>query len=145
MDHSTFVHPVLGELTYEAALQGYAGSIELSDMPLKINLVGDALEAEILGDRLLAFLESESFEDAFIAGLEALLTLKNRDWLSEGEAEYTLEEFFDFVSLDAIVMHSDKIELYTDDLELLWRNRAILSFDYDYQLINVHIEEHISF
>lgn len=145
MDHSTFVHPVFGELTYEAALQGYAGSIELSDMPLKINLVGDALEAKVLGDRLLAFLESEAFEDAFIAGLEALLTLKNRDWLSEGEAEYTLEEFFDFVSLDAIVMHSDKIELYTDDLELLWRNRAILSFDYDYQLINVHIEEHISF
>ncbi|OYQ80280.1 hypothetical protein B9T12_02305 [Wohlfahrtiimonas chitiniclastica] len=145
MDHSTFVHPVLGELTYEAALQGYAGSIELSDMPLKINLVGDALEAKVLGDRLLAFLESEAFEDAFIAGLEALLTLKNRDWLSEGEAEYTLEEFFDFVSLDAIVMHSDKIELYTDDLELLWRNRAILRFDNAYQLLNVHIEEHISF
>ncbi|MBS7827689.1 hypothetical protein J7554_00940 [Wohlfahrtiimonas chitiniclastica] len=145
MDHSTFVHPVLGELTYEAALQGYAGSIELSDMPLKINLVGDALEAKVLGDRLLAFLEGEAFEDAFIAGLEALLTLKNRDWLSEGEAEYTLEEFFDFVSLDAIVMHSDKIELYTDDLELLWRNRAILRFDNAYQLLNVHIEENISF
>lgn len=133
-------HPVLGELVYEELLKGYVGSIELSEMPLKINLVADSTQVESLGNKLIDFLESEAFEDAFIEGLEKLLEIKNKDWLNDDEAAYTLEEFCDFVSLDAIVMYSDKIELYTDDLELLWRNRAILKYDANYQLIDVEID-----
>lgn len=140
MSELVIQHPILGDLTYEEVLQGYAGSIELSEMPLKINLVADAESVEALGDQLISFLESDEFEDAFIAGLEKLLELKNRNWLNDGEAEYTLEELFDFVSLDAIVMYADKIELYTDDLELLWRNRAVLKYNHQYQLINVEVE-----
>ncbi len=133
-------HPVLGELVYEELLKGYVGSIELSEMPLKINLVADSTQVESLGNKLIDFLESEAFEDAFIEGLEKLLEIKNKDWLNDDEAAYTLEEFCDFVSLDAIVMYADKIELYTDDLELLWRNRAILKYDANYQLIDVEID-----
>jgi len=140
MSELVIQHPVLGDLIYEEALQGYAGSIELSEMPLKINLVADAENVEALGDQLISFLESDEFEDAFIAGLEKLLEIKNRNWLNDAEAEYTLEELFDFVSLDAIVMYADKIELYTDDLELLWRNRAVLKYNHQYQLINVEVE-----
>lgn len=140
MSELVIQHPILGDLTYEEVLQGYAGSIELSEMPLKINLVADAESVEVLGDQLISFLESDEFEDAFIAGLEKLLEIKNRNWLNDGEAEYTLEELFDFVSLDAIVMYADKIELYTDDLELLWRNRAVLKYNHQYQLINVEVE-----
>lgn len=140
MSELVIQHPILGDLTYEEVLQGYAGSIELSEMPLKINLVADAESVEVLGEQLISFLESDEFEDAFIAGLEKLLEIKNRNWLNDGEAEYTLEELFDFVSLDAIVMYADKIELYTDDLELLWRNRAVLKYNHQYQLINVEVE-----
>lgn len=140
MSELVIQHPILGDLTYEEVLQGYAGSIELSEMPLKINLVADAENVETLGNQLISFLESDEFEDAFIAGLEKLLEIKNRNWLNDGEAEYTLEELFDFVSLDAIVMYADKIELYTDDLELLWRNRAVLKYNHQYQLINVEVE-----
>jgi hypothetical protein len=140
MNELVIQHPILGDLTYEEVLQGYVGSIELSEMPLKINLVADAENVETLGNQLISFLESDEFEDAFIAGLEKLLEIKNRNWLNDGEAEYTLEELFDFVSLDAIVMYADKIELYTDDLELLWRNRAVLKYNHQYQLINVEVE-----
>ena len=133
-------HPILGDLVYEEALKGYVGSIELSEMPLKINLVADSTTINALSEQLIAFLESDEFEDAFIAGLERLLEIKNRDWLNDGEAEYTLEELCDFVSLDAIVIYADKIELYTDDLELLWRNRAVLKYNHQYQLINVEID-----
>ncbi len=140
MNELVIQHPILGDLTYEEVLQGYVGSIELSEMPLKINLVADADNVEVLGNQLISFLESDEFEDAFIAGLEKLLEIKNRNWLNDGEAEYTLEELFDFVSLDAIVMYADKIELYTDDLELLWRNRAVLKYNHQYQLINVEVE-----
>ena len=140
MSELVIQHPVLGDLTYEEVLKGYVGSIELSEMPLKINLVADADNVLVLGDQLISFLESDEFESAFVAGLEKLLTIKNRDWLNDGEAEYTLEELFDFVSLDAIVIYADKIELYTDDLELLWRNRAVLKYNHQYQLINVEID-----
>ena len=140
MSELVIQHPVLGDLIYEEVLQGYAGSIELSEMPLKINLVANAENVEALGNQLVNLLESDEFENAFIAGLEKLLELKNRNWLNDGEAEYTLEELFDFVSLDAIVMYADKIELYTDDLELLWRNRAVLKYNHQYQLINVEVE-----
>ncbi|WP_245831163.1 hypothetical protein [Wohlfahrtiimonas larvae] len=133
-------HPVLGDLVYEEVLKGYVGSIELSEMPLKINLVTEAENIEVVANQLIDFLESDEFENAFIAGLEQLLMIKNRDWLNDGEAEYTLEELFDFVSLDAIVMYVDKIELYTDDLELLWRNRAIMKYNQKYQLISVEVE-----
>ena len=133
-------HPILGDLVYEEALKGYVGSIELSEMPLKINLVADSTTINALSEQLIAFLESDEFEDAFIAGLERLLEIKNRDWLNDGEAEYTLEELCDFVSLDASVIYADKIELYTDDLELLWRNRAVLKYNHQYQLINVEID-----
>lgn len=136
-------HPVLGDLTYEEVLKGYVGSIELSEMPLKINLVADADNVLVLGDQLISFLESDEFESAFVAGLEKLLAIKNRDWLNDGEAEYTLEELFDFVSLDAIVIYADKIELYTDDLELLWRNRAVLKYNPQYQLMDVVIDESV--
>lgn len=141
MSNEVIQHPILGDLVYEALLNGYVGSIELSEMPLKINLVADHNGVEALGDRLIDFLESDAFEDAFIEGLEKLLLLKNSQWLSDGEAEYTLEELCDFVSLDAIVIYADKIELYTDDLELLWRNRAVLRYNTAYQLINVEVEE----
>lgn len=141
MSNEVIQHPILGDLVYEALLNGYVGSIELSEMPLKINLVADHNGVEALGNRLIDFLESDAFEDAFIEGLEKLLLLKNSQWLSDGEAEYTLEELCDFVSLDAIVIYADKIELYTDDLELLWRNRAVLRYNTAYQLINVEVEE----
>lgn len=133
-------HPILGELVYEDLLKGYVGSIELSGMPLKINLVTSDSNIEFLGNKLINFLESEIFEDVFIEGLEKLLEIKNKDWLNDDEAAYTLEEFCDFVSLDAIVMYVDKVELYTDDLELLWRNRAILKYGADYQLLDVEID-----
>lgn len=140
MSELVIQHPILGDLVYEEALKGYVGSIELSEMPLKINLVADSTTINALSEQLIAFLESDEFEDAFIAGLERLLEIKNRDWLNDGEAEYTLEELCDFVSLDAIVIYADKIELYTDDLELLWRNRAVLKYNHQYQLINVEID-----
>lgn len=140
MSELVIQHPILGDLIYEEVLKGYVGSIELSEMPLKINLVADADKIEAVGHQLISFLESDEFEDAFIAGLERLLAIKNRDWLNDGEAEYVLEELFDFVSLDAIVVYEDKIELYTDDLELLWRNRAVLRYNHQYQLINVEID-----
>lgn len=140
MSELVIQHPVLGDLIYEEVLKGYVGSIELSEMPLKINLVADADKIEALGNQLINFLESDEFEDAFIAGLERLLEIKNRDWLNDGEAEYVLEELFDFVSLDAIVVYEDKIELYTDDLELLWRNRAVMKYNHQYQLISVEID-----
>lgn len=140
MSESVIQHPILGDLIYEEVLKGYVGSIELSEMPLKINLVANAEEVLNLSEQLITFLESDEFEDAFIAGLERLLEIKNRDWLNDGEAEYTLEELCDFVSLDAIVIYEDKIELYTDDLELLWRNRAVLKYNHQYQLINVEID-----
>lgn len=143
MSELVIQHPVLGDLTYEEVLKGYVGSIELSEMPLKINLVADADNVLVLGDQLISFLESDEFESAFVAGLEKLLTIKNRDWLNDGEAEYTLEELFDFVSLDAIVIYADKIELYTDDLELLWRNRAVLKYNPQYQLMDVVIDESV--
>ena len=140
MSELVIQHPVLGDLIYEEVLNGYVGSIELSEMPLKINLVADADKIEAVGNQLISFLESDEFEDAFIAGLERLLEIKNRDWLNDGEAEYVLEELFDFVSLDAIVVYEDKIELYTDDLELLWRNRAVMKYNHQYQLISVEID-----
>lgn len=140
MSELVIQHPILGDLVYEEALKGYVGSIELSEMPLKINLVADSTTINVLSEQLIAFLESDEFEDAFIAGLERLLEIKNCDWLNDGEAEYTLEELCDFVSLDAIVIYADKIELYTDDLELLWRNRAVLKYNHQYQLINVEID-----
>ena len=143
MSELVIQHPVLGDLIYEEVLKGYVGSIELSEMPLKINLVADADNVLVLGDQLISFLESDEFESAFVAGLEKLLTIKNRDWLNDGEAEYTLEELFDFVSLDAIVIYADKIELYTDDLELLWRNRAVLKYNPQYQLMDVVIDESV--
>ena len=143
MSELVIQHPVLGDLTYEEVLKGYVGSIELSEMPLKINLVADADNVLVLGDQLISFFESDEFESAFVAGLEKLLTIKNRDWLNDGEAEYTLEELFDFVSLDAIVIYADKIELYTDDLELLWRNRAVLKYNPQYQLMDVVIDESV--
>lgn len=143
MSELVIQHPVLGDLTYEEVLKGYVGSIELSEMPLKINLVADADNVLVLGDQLISFLESDEFESAFVAGLEKLLAIKNRDWLNDGEAEYTLEELFDFVSLDAIVIYADKIELYTDDLELLWRNRAVLKYNPQYQLMDVVIDESV--
>lgn len=140
MNEPMIQHPILGDLVYEEVLQGYVGSIELSDMPLKINLVTNSGNVDVLAQQLITFLESDEFEHAFIAGLERLLVIKNNDWLNDGEAEYTLEELCDFVSLDAIVMFKDKIELYTDDLELLWRNRAIFKYNHQYQLINVAID-----
>lgn len=133
-------HPILGELTYEEVLKGYVGSIELSEMPLKVNLVADQENINALADKLITFLESDSFESAFIDGLERLLVIKNKDWLNDDEAPYSLEELCDFVSLDAIVIYADKIELYTDDLELLWRNRAVLKYNDQYQLISVEID-----
>lgn len=136
-------HPVLGDLVYEEVLKGYVGSIELSEMPLKVNIVAEADNVNVLAEKLIDFLESDEFNDAFIAGLEKLLEIKNKNWLNDGEAEYTLEELFDFVSLDAIVISSDKIELYTDDLELLWRNRAVLKYNNQYQLISVDIDESV--
>lgn len=133
-------HPILGDLIYEELLKGYVGSIELSEMPLKINLVANEDEIEELGTQLIEFLESEDFETVFIAGLEKLLEIKNANWLNDDEAAYTLEELCDFASLDAIVMYPDSIELYTDDLELLWRNRAVMKYDKNYQLVDVEID-----
>lgn len=133
-------HPILGDLIYEELLKGYVGSIELSEMPLKINLVANEDEIEELGTQLIEFLESEDFETVFIAGLEKLLEIKNTNWLNDDEAAYTLEELCDFASLDAIVMYPDSIELYTDDLELLWRNRAVMKYDKNYQLVDVEID-----
>lgn len=141
MNEPVINHDVLGDLVYEDLLKGYVGSIELSEMPLKINLVASAQELNQVADSLIQFLESEQFAEVFIEGLEKLLTIKNSRWLRQDEPEYTLEELCDFVSLDAIVMHADKIELYTDDLELLWRNRAVLKYNFQYQLMDVEIEE----
>ncbi len=143
MDQVTIIeHPILGSLTYEEVLKGYVGSIELSEMPLKINLVAeDSVALESLATQLITFLEGDEFADAFVAGLEKLLAIKNRDWMNEGEADYTLEELCDFVSLDAIVIYPEKIELYTDDLELLWRHRAVMTFNHSHQVISVVVDE----
>lgn len=140
----TFIHPFFGALVYEPSIQWYVGTIHYHDAPLKVNFALENLTKE---SPLFYSAENVLVYDHFVAllmkSMASLLEIKNRDWLNEDEAPFTLEELFDFISIDAIVFYNDQLELYSYESDIFWGNRAVICANYQGELINTYIEEEL--
>lgn len=132
---TSFAHPVLGELTYDAGLNWYEGRLVADGDAGSVYLSLDECEDE---EALVALAAakiaeaSRTVRQAKEFSASVLISLKNGEWLGECESAFSEEQFVKKLVLESMVFYPDRTrELTFRDGGLFFGHVVLVSLDHN--------------